>query len=66
MLEIWGYHYVHIGLALAYAEADLDRYRKPKVPGLAPTQISMIDPDHPVVATLGESGGTMMPPGVAT
>jgi len=52
MLNTWGYQYLHIGLALAYAEVDLQRYRNQKTAGVAPPQPSVIEPNNPIIDAL--------------
>jgi hypothetical protein len=51
MLNHWGYRYLHIGMALAYAEVDLQRYRSRAV-GIAPQQDARIEASSPIVTTL--------------
>src|SRR6266446_5558809 len=51
MLDNWGYRYLHVGLALGYAEVDLQRHRDQKVAGLAP-QPSTIALPNPIITNL--------------
>ncbi len=52
MLDVWGYRYFHIGLALGYAEIDLQRYRAQKTAGIASPRPSTIEPNNPMITAL--------------
>jgi hypothetical protein len=52
MMSNWGYRYLHIGAALAYAEVDLQRYALRQALGVAPIQRSEIEADNPIIDAL--------------
>src|SRR5882757_9803276 len=52
MLDRWGQSYMHVGAALAYAEAALEDYRRQTGGAIAGHGTSTIDPDHETVKLL--------------